>query len=98
MDRKIFDLIRKNHGGHASWAVWAEPGHTPKSNISDLDALDPDQNPTLLDTVRPDLVMMGPNISRPFTEAFRNFHDSNPRAQDYKIRHAFAGSLFYGSY
>lgn len=98
MDREMFDRIRSNHGDHASWAVWAKAGETPKSNVSDLSVLDPERNPVLLDTLRPDVVMLGLNISRPFFEPFRNFHDSNPSAQDFKIRHAFAGTPFYGAY
>lgn len=98
VDRETFDRIKQKHGAHASWAVWAEPGDTPKSNVSDLSVLDPDHNPMLLDSLRPNVVMLGLNISRPFAEAFRNFHDPSPSAQDFKIRFAFTGSPFYGAY
>jgi hypothetical protein len=42
--------------------------------------------------------MVGLNISRSFSEPFRNFHDPSPRANDYKIRFAFTGTPYYGAY
>ena len=61
--------------------------------------LDPDENPALLATLRNDVVMLGLNLSRSFPDQpFRNFHDPSPKGQDYKIRHAFAGSPYYGAY
>jgi hypothetical protein len=98
VDRKTFDRIKQQHGGYSSWAVWAEATDKPKANIGDLRILDPEQNPTLLQTLRNDVIMIGLNISRPFSETFRNFHDSRPESQDYKIRYAFAGTPYYGAY
>jgi len=97
--RETFDLIKRKHGAHASWAVWAEPTGTPKSNVGVLSVLDPDLNSTLLQILRPDVVMLGLNLSR-FTPGspFGNFHDETARTQDYKIRHAFAGTPYYGAY
>ena len=31
-----YNQIKKKYGKSASWAIWAEEGSTPKSNISDL--------------------------------------------------------------
>jgi hypothetical protein len=42
--------------------------------------------------------MVGLNISRPVSQPFINFHDPNPRANDFKIRYAFRNSAFYGAY
>lgn len=98
MDRATFERIKRKHGGHASWAVWAEPEGTPRSNVGDLSVLDPARNPALLGNLRNDVVMLGLNISRPFTEAFRNFHNPNRGGRDFKIRHAFSGTPFYGAY
>jgi hypothetical protein len=42
--------------------------------------------------------MVGLNISRPVSEPFMNFHDRNPRANDFKIRYAFKDSAYYGAY
>lgn len=55
-------------------------------------------NTSLLATLQPDVFMVGLNISRSFSEPFRNFHDPSPMAQDYKLRYAFAGTPFYGAY
>ena len=71
--RTRFDTIKRQHGGYASWAVWAEAAEAPKSNIGDLSIFDVDANPALLDTLTGDVVMVGLNISRSFSEPFRNF-------------------------
>src|ERR1700737_644627 len=98
VDRDTFDRIRERPGGYASWAVWARATGKPKSNVGDMRVLDPDQNPTLLQTLRNDVIMVGLNISRPFSEPFRNFHDAGGKAHDYKLRYAFAGTEYYGAY
>jgi hypothetical protein len=98
IDRDQFLSIRKKHGGYASWAVWAEPSGTPKSNIGDMSVLDERANASLLQTIRNDIVMVGLNISRTFSEPFCNFHDPSPWANDFKIRHAFANTVYYGPY
>jgi hypothetical protein len=100
VDRERYERIKERHGLYASWAVWAAPGATPKSNIGDLSVLDPDRNPTLLETLRTDIIMLGLNISRPgiVVEPFRNFHDASSRGQDYKIRYAFSNTPYWGAY
>ena len=98
LDRDTFDLIKQKHGAYASWAVWAEPTGKPKSNVGDVSVLDPNHNPTLLQTVRNDVVMVGLNLSRFPPVSFGNFHDPRPEGQDYKIRYAFAGTPYYGAY
>ena len=96
IDRQRYEHIRKKHGHYASWAVWADPSQKAKSNMGDITIFD---NQSILSQLRPALIMVGLNLSR-FTssEAFRNFHDSSPKAQDYKIRHAFMGTEYYGAY
>jgi len=98
LDIKQFETIKKKHGGYASWAVWADTGEKPKSNMGDISIFDLEANKTLLDILRNDVIMVGLNISRSFAESFRNFHDSNPRANDYKIRYAFQNTAYYGAY
>jgi hypothetical protein len=98
VDRATFDRIKQRHGLYASWAVWAEAAYTPKSNMGDLRVLDPDLNPSLLQILRNDVIMVGLNISKPgvVVEPFRNFHGGIGGA--YKIRYAFVGTPFYGAY
>lgn len=98
VDRETFDRIKEKHGRYASWAVWAEPGGRPKSNMGDLTVLDPDLNPALLGILRSDVVMLGLNLSREEPVPLGNFHDAKPEGQDYKIRFAFTGTPFYGAY
>jgi hypothetical protein len=93
-----FDTIKKKHGEYASWAVWTEATEKPKSNIGDMGIFDLDSNPNLTRMLKNNVVMVGLNISRPFSEPFRNFHDSNPRANDFKIRYAFQNTKYYGAY
>jgi hypothetical protein len=100
VDRETFDLIKKKHGAYASWAVWADRAGRPKSGMGNLRVLDPDQNPTLLQKLRSDVVMVALNVSRllPLPMSLGNFHDPSSVAQDYKIRYAFAGTPYYGAY
>src|SRR5215469_6544129 len=93
-----FESIKKKHGGYASWAVWAEATRKPKSNMGDIGIFDLSSNPNLTHILKNSVVMVGLNISRSFSEAFRNFHDSNPRANDFKIRYAFQNTEYYGAH
>ncbi len=102
ISRKLFEHIKERHGGYASWAVWAESSGRPKSNMGDMTIFDPEANPSLLRTLTNDVVMVGLNFSRPpdesFDAPFRNFHDPDPRANDFKIRYAFRNTPYYGAY
>ena len=95
---KTFEKVRKLYGHFASWAVWAEEGDKPKSNIDDLSVLDPESNPDLLNTLTVDFIFLGLNISRRIERPLGNFHDPRPMATDYKIRSALNGTRFWGAY
>lgn len=98
--KELYNIIATEYGKVASWAVWAKAGDKPKSNISDMDIFDLEKNPSILEILRTDVVMVALNFSRKveMNEPFLNFHDSNPYGQDYKIRFAFEETEFYGSY
>jgi hypothetical protein len=100
ISKHLFDAIAEKYGHVASWAVWAKAGNKPKSNIADMRVLDPMSNSALLKTIHTDVVMVALNLSREvtFELPFMNFHPRYPYAQDYKIRYAFAGTPFWGSY
>lgn len=98
MDPETYEFIANEYGHYASWAVWALEGPTPKSNVGDLTVFDIDINPTLLGILKPNIVMVGLNISRPIEDTFGNFHDKKSISQDYKIRYALKDSCFYGAY
>ena len=95
---ETFLEIRSCFGHFASWAVWAEEGKNPKDNIGDLTVLNPDENPTLLETVHGNSILLGLNISRRIERPFGNFHDPRPMAADFKIRYALKNTSYWGSY
>ena len=59
-----FESIKSKYQFWSSWAVWAEQGETPKSNIGDLSVLDPAINTCLLSELNPNIVLVALNISR----------------------------------
>jgi hypothetical protein len=91
--------IAYKHGEYASWAIWAEQGETPKSNIGDISIFDLNVNPDILSHLNPSIIMVALNFSRKIKkEVFVNFHDKRPQGQDYKIRYAFKNTKYYGAY
>jgi hypothetical protein len=91
-----YELIRTKHGEYASWAVWAESTGKPKSNMGELSQFD---KPDILDQLKSNVIMIALNFSRNINATpFINFHDANPRANDYKIRYAFKGTPYWGAY
>ena len=63
-----------------------------------MEVLDVDANPSLLRRLKNDIVMVGLNVARPFSEPFRNFHDDDGKANDFRLRHAFTETPYYGAY
>ena len=100
IDKKTFNKIKKTYGDCASWAIWKEVGETPKSNMEDLNILDPQQNPNLLSELKPNVVFVGLNTSKDISglDPFSNFHPTNPFANDYKTRYALKGTELWGGY
>lgn len=99
IEPKKFDYIKEKHGLYSSWAIWADAGLKPKSNISDMSILDPNKNKLLLKQINPSVIMVGLNFSRNIEKLpFINFHDKNIHGQDYKIRYAFINTMYYGAY
>lgn len=100
MDLKLFRLIENKYGYVASWALWKPADDKPKSNMSDMDILNPDKNKDLLSSIKTNIVMVGLNFSRnvKFDKPFQNFHDKSPHANDFKIRYAFDNTPYYGTY
>lgn len=99
--RDRFDAVKSDWGAVGSWAVWAppRPGEGVKSEMGDMSVLDPDANPDLLDSLTPEVVMLGINGAVTATRApLGNFHDASGRANHFKLRHAFHGTPFWGAY
>ena len=100
ISKTVFDRMKRKYGAVASWAVWGDMGDKPKCNMGNMDVFDLAHNPRLLEQLSNQSVMVALNFSRPlpFTEPFKNFHDPLPYANDFKIRYAFKGTSYYGSY
>lgn len=99
IEKEHYLEIAEKYGEFASWAVWADAGDKPKSNIGDISIFDVEKNPAILNQLNPNVVMVALNFSRTINrETFVNFHDKRPRAQDYKIRHVFKNTKYYGAY
>ncbi len=56
MTRATFDLIKEKYGYYSSWAIWADAGEKPKSNIGDLRVFNMDANPSVLGELKPHIV------------------------------------------
>ena len=94
-----FNFIKSKYQYWSSWAIWADQGDTPKSNVGDLSVLDPNTNPKLLPTLNPNIALVALNISRgDITLPFGNFHDARSEATDYKIRYATNDTHLWGAY
>jgi hypothetical protein len=100
ISKSLYDKISTTYGPVGSWAVWNAPADKPTSNMGYEDIFDLRKNPSLLDILNNQVVMVALNFSRAveFKGAFANFHDTYSRAKDFKIRHAFTGTEFYGAY
>lgn len=99
IDQTKFEFIKKKYGHYASWAIWANEEKRPKDNmgVSIFDNIE--SNPDLLNQLKPDIILVGLNISRGAIKVpLSNFHPSYPEAQDYKTRFALKGSPFWGAY
>jgi len=98
--KELFEKIQNKYGDVGSWAVWEEAGEKAKSNMGHLNIFSLEKNPNLLNQLNNNIIMVGLNFSRPLipTEPFKNFHDLNPSANDFKIRYAFKNTKFYGAY
>jgi hypothetical protein len=95
IDIQQFENIKQKHGRYASWAVWTDASEKPKSNMGDVSHF---KHESVLRLLNNNVVMVGLNISRPVSDPFVNFHDANPKANDFKIRYAFKDSPYYGAY
>ena len=102
IDLSKFNEIKNKYGKFASWAVWANEGLTPKSNVGDMSVLDPNVNKCLLTTLNTNVILIGLNFSHEVTGNkildWHNFHNPGQSSQDYKIRFALKDTPFWGSY
>jgi hypothetical protein len=102
VSRELFDELQQRWGGHSSWAVWKlnRPDERATAHVGELDVLNPDINPALLGSLRPEIILVGLNASSREGNAlpWGNFHDSSPQSRDYKLRFAAEDTHFWGAY
>jgi len=96
IDQNKFDFIKNKYGYWGSWAIWADEGVRPKSNIGDLSVFEKKEN---LKKLNPNIILVGLNISRGSIKIpLANFHDARTEATDYKIRYALRNTPLWGAY
>jgi len=96
VDRAKFEFIKEKYGHWISWAIWAESGDAPKSNVGDLSIFSGDN---FLSQLNSEVILVGLNISRgDIKSPLANFHDARSEATDYKIRYALKDTPFWGGY
>jgi hypothetical protein len=99
INRKKFDFLKEKYGKHASWAIWADAGERPKSNIGNMSVLDPDLQKDLLSKLNPETILVALNFAEDIDhEPWENFHKYRPQATDYKTRFALRDTPLWGAY
>ena len=70
-------------------------GEGSKSNMEDISFF---ENPTIttLNSLNPNIILVGLNISKHIPKLFSNFHPDYSTAQDYKTRYALKNTMFWG--
>lgn len=97
--REKFDFLKKKYGKHASWAIWADAGDLPKSNMGDMSVLDPDIHKDLLSKLNPNIVLVALNFAEDIDhESWEVFHKYRPQGTDYKTRFALRDTPLWGAY
>jgi hypothetical protein len=90
-----YEQIKVKYGHMSSWAIYADKTDREKSAMEDISFFD---KSSILDRLKPNIVLVGLNISKRIDRVFGNFHPTSSSAQDYKIRHAVKNSVFEGAY
>lgn len=99
ISNECYETMKKNYGKVASWAVWAEQGATPKSNVGDLSVF---ERSDILNIINPGYVFVGLNVAGTGEvldlPIWSNFHSDYHTHNDYKLRYALKGTPYWGAY
>lgn len=106
IDKATYEKMMERWGDVSSWAVWRPRLKNATSNVGNMDWTK-DEN--LLDTLNTRFVFVGLNCSEGEKKdeegkakepvvPWRNFHSPWVRAKDFKLRCAFEGTPYWGSY
>ena len=99
--KENYDKLMNKFGNVASWALWAKPTFSAKSNTEDLSVFETDN---LLEILNPKYVFVGLNASSTHGDSlfknkpWYNFHSSYSRQNDYKLRYALMDTPYWGGY
>lgn len=89
MNRKQFEKLRRKFGKDASWAIWSEE----KSRFGDTTIIEENWQ-----ELKPNVVMVGLNISKLVNKCWSNFRSRHGGSNDRKLRYAFNWSPYRGAY
>jgi hypothetical protein len=97
VSRENYEYIKDKYGHMSSWAIWSKQNGKSKSGMDDITFF---YNPSkiILDTLNPNIILVGLNISERIDRVFGNFHPDKSKAQDYKTRYAVQDTMFWGAY
>ena len=92
-----YENIKSKYGNMSSWAIWSESLDTIKSGIGDISFF---ENPTIttLNMLKPNIILVGLNISKDIPKNFSNFHPNYSQNNDYKTRYALKDTILWGAY
>jgi hypothetical protein len=92
-----YENIKSKYGNMSSWAIWAEQLDTIKSGMGDISFF---ENPTIttLNMLKPNIILVGLNISKDIPKNFSNFHPNYSQNNDYKTRYALKDTILWGAY
>lgn len=90
-----FQEIKTKYGHMSSWAIWKNKDENgkEKSNVGNITIFE-----TVSESLNPNIVFIGLNISKKIIQPFANFHSISSTSHDYKIRYAVKDTQFYGAY
>ena len=99
ISKEQYENLKTNYGKVSSWAVWADEGATPKSNVGNLNVFNQSD---ILNILNPDYVFVGLNVAGTGEVLdlpdWSNFHSSYRTHNDYKLRYALKGTPYWGAY
>ena len=93
-----YTKIKEKYGSISSWALWKNPVDIrSKLGMEDISFFENPSQETL-QSLNPNIILVGLNISEKILRTFGNFHPDKTSAQDYKTRFALQGTMFWGAY
>ena len=101
IERSRYEILKRDYGDVASWAVWELPGTTPKSFIDVVPNFDDESMQAMLGT---GYVLVGLNASSTHGSTaanqgpWKDFHSGYRYGNDFKLRFALMNTELWGSY